>query len=113
MAGDAITLEKDGVIQVTWTGADNDWNYIVDTPAYAKLGYYCSSITFHGSAVNDILIVNEGGDDGPSRVHWQLSAATDDRVKYFNPSRWIRPYIDYSDCDFDTYGDVKVVFEIV
>ncbi len=113
MAGDAVTLEKNGFIQVTWTGADNDWDYITDTPAYTKTGYLCSAITFHGGTASDVLVVNEGGDDGPSGVHWELSAATDDRVRYFDPPKWIRPYIDYSDCTMTDCTLNKAVFTLV
>jgi len=112
MAGDAVTLEKDGTIQVTWTGADNDWNYVTDTPAYAKTGYLCSSIAFEPSAANDVLVVNEGGNDGPS-ICTLRAGVKEDRVHYFSPAKWIRPYIDYSDCTFSTGTSVKVVFTIV
>ena len=113
MANTADTTETNGGIQVMYSGTGADWNYATATPFYARSGYICRSITFHGSAINDVCIINEGGDDGASHVHWQLSAATDDRVKYFSPPKHIRPHIDLSDCDYTDPTVVKVTFDLV
>ena len=113
MAGDAVTLEKDGTIQVTWTGADNDWNYVTDTPEYSGLGYLCSSIVFYSPDVNDELVVNEGSNDGPSPIHLKIPSTNDNAVHYFPEPKWIRPYIDYSDCAFTQPTKVKAIFTIV
>ncbi len=108
------TLEKNGFIQLIWTdSSDVDWSYAADTPAYAKLGYLCSAVAYHAGAASDVLVVNEGGIDGPSGIHWELSGASDDRIRYFDPPKWIRPYIEYTDQTFSDPTNNKVVFTLV
>ena len=108
------TLEKNGFIQLTWTDDNTfDWDYASDTPAYAKLGYFCSAITLHAGTASDVQIVYEGKVDGPSPIHWELAAASDDRVRYFDPPKWIRPFIEYDNTLITNYSLNKLVFTLV
>ncbi len=111
MANTADTLEKDGTIQVSYTASGADWDYITDTPAYAKLGYLCTAITLHGKDT-DVFVINEDSNDGPSIVHWQLGADTDDRVRLFRPAKWIKPYIELTDQTYATITSVKITFTL-
>ena len=111
MANTADTVEKDGTIQVTYSGSGADWDYATDTPAYATSGYLCTAITHHGKDTDEIII-NEASNDGPSICHWLLGADSDDRVRLFKPAKWIRPYIELTDQTHGTIGSVVITFTL-
>ena len=113
MANTADTTEKDRFITVGYTDSGADWDYATDTPAYAKTGYLCSSITFYGHKNEDEIYIREGGLDGPSIFHVRVASAADNRVRYFDPPQWIRPFIDLTDCKYDDPENIEVVFELV
>ena len=71
MANTADTSKAGKIIEVTFTGTGADWNYSTDA------GFDCmhiKSIIWHPSGASDVLVVNEGGVDGPSIVHWKAYA---------------------------------------
>ena len=112
MADTVVTTEKNGTIQIAYTGAGADWVMTDELTAYANSGIWMKSIQFHPSTANDVLVVNEGGIDGPSIMHVKCSGDTDDRIKYFEPPKRSFPAIDLSDCTFGTAASVKITIEL-
>jgi hypothetical protein len=118
MANTADTLKSGDIVEVTYTGTGDDWNYFDDGGFEEDIGMKVKSIQFHPSGDDDILVINEGGIDGPSILHIKTTATTglgtsDDRVKYFgDQGTWIKPYIDLSDQTFTDVAAVKIIFEL-
>ena len=113
MANTANTTKNGNFVQVTYTDSGADWDY--STNGEFKDGMWVKSITFHPSAQNDRLIINEGGLNGASIMDVTCTSATpQDKVKYFQGEfgTYMKPYIDLSDCTFDTPADVKIIFEL-
>ena len=108
MANTADTSKAGNIIEVTYSGTGDDWDYVTD-------GEYASaikvqSIQWHPSADGDKLVINEGGLNGPSIVH---SEATDSGGLYqfdFGEGTWMKPYIDLTDCTYDTVTSIKIIF---
>ena len=71
MANTADTSIAGKIVEVTFTDSGADWNYSTDC-GFDEM--YVKSIIWHPSGADDILVVNEGGVDGPSIVHWQAYA---------------------------------------
>jgi len=113
MANTADTTKNGNFIQVTYSGTGADWDYSTD--GGFKDGMWVKSITFHPSAQDDRLIINEGSVDGASIMDVKCTGATpQDKVKYFQGEfgTYMKPYIDLSDCTFGTIANVKIVFEL-
>ena len=103
MANTADTSKSGHVMQITYSGTGADWNYLTD-------GGFIGAIKLAGiiwlpSGANDVLVINEGGIDGPSIVHWKATAITDTKQIVFSPPLRLRPYIDLTDC---TYTDLTI-----
>lgn len=71
MANTADTSKAGKIVEVTFTDSGADWNYSTDG-GFDEM--YVKSIIWHPSGADDILVVNEGGADGPSIVHWKAYA---------------------------------------
>ena len=71
MANTADTSIAGKIVEVTFTGTGADWNHSTDGGFDAM---YVKSIIWHPSGADDVLVVNEGGVDGPSIVHWKAYA---------------------------------------
>lgn len=71
MANTADTSKAGKIVEVTFTGTGADWNYSTDG-GFDEM--YVKSIIWHPSGADDVLVVNEGGIDGPSIVHWKAYA---------------------------------------
>lgn len=69
MANTADTTAAGKIIEVTFTGTGADWNHSTDG-GFADM-MHVKSIIWHPSGADDILVINEGGVDGPSIVHWK------------------------------------------
>jgi hypothetical protein len=108
MANTADTSKAGRIIQVTYTGTGADWNYKTNGGFASAL--WVDSIIWLPSAANDILIINEGGIDGPSIVHWKASAVTDTKQISFSKPVRIKPYIDLSDQTYGTIANTKIIF---
>jgi len=97
-------------VQVTYAGTGADWNCLTDMGLKTLK---VKSIVWHPTAADDILVINEGGIDGPSILHTKASAASDTKVKYFGENgTWMTPYIDLTDCTFGTVTSTKIIFEL-
>ena len=108
-------------------GLDADWSVVGDMDAsFDKTGIKVKSITFHPSATGDAMIIKEA-DPGlvstagviattlTAPVLFQVICADvyDQRVKYFgNGGKWMRPFIDISDCVFTTAATCRVEMEL-
>jgi|GEM_PF-4500669 len=111
MANTADTTLSGNFLQVTYSGTGADWSH--DTDGGFKNGMWVKAITFHPSAQNDELIINEGSVDGASIMHVKCTSTTpQDKVRYFFGGSLMHPYIDLSDCTFGTIGSVKIIFEL-
>ena len=110
MANTADTLKAGNVIEVTYSGTGDDWNHKDDGgfnhPIKVK------SIIWYPTANNDKLVINEGGNDGPSIVQWEASADNDTKQINFANGMWMKPYIDLTDCTFGTVTSTKIIFHI-
>lgn len=112
MANKADTLKAGNIIEVTYTDLGDDWNYKDDGGFRGAIKV--KSILWHPTIDGDKLVINEGGNDGPSIVHVEASA--DDETKHltFDEGIWMKPYIDKSDCKFGTNYDgaasTKIIF---
>lgn len=95
------------------TGLDADWLYTTDGGFDADIGCLVSSIQFLPSAANDIMQVHDGGIDSALIFDSGPSGGTAPIFKNFDPPRWVRPYIDISDCTFTTAANAKVIIDIV
>lgn len=115
MANAAVTTLGGSFVQVTYTGAGLDWSYLFSNSPFPD-GMKVYSIEFNPGAANDKLVVNEGGNDGASIIHVECVDENDDKIKYFHPNgRWMKPYIDLSDCTFGAGADatgVKIIFHL-
>ncbi len=111
MGNAAVTTLKGTTLQVTYTSSGADWD-VATNVGFESGGIVVSAIKFHPSASADILVINEGSNDGASIVHWKCTAATDDRVAYFQKPKLIHPFIDLTDCTFGTEANVKIIFEL-
>jgi len=111
MANTADTLKAGHFIQVTYSGTGADWAYT--SAGYGNGALKIKSIMWFPTAANDILIINEGGIDGPSIVHAKASADTDTmRFTFGEGGTWMKPYIDLTDCMFGTVTSTKIIFEL-
>ena len=111
MANTADTTKAGHFVQVMYSGTGADW-------AYTSMGFgsgevKVKSIMWFPTAANDILIINEGGIDGPSIIHAKASADTDTmRFTFGEGGTWMKPYIDLTDCTFNAVTSTKIIFEI-
>ena len=111
MADASATSKSGNVIQVTFTGAGGDWVWSTNG-GYTGDGIKVRAIEWLPSAANDILVVNEGGADGPSIVHWKAGGISDSKQITYGSGVWMKPYIDFTDCTFTTTTTTKVMFII-
>ena len=98
---------------VTITGLDADWAYTTDGGFDADIGMKVSSIQFNPSAANDVMIVHDGGIDAAEIFDSGPAGSTAPIFKNFDPPRWIRPWIDISDCTLGTPANAKVIIDYV
>lgn len=113
MADTSVTTKAGNVVQVTYTDNGADWNYLsggtADTSIF-KAPIKVKAIQWHPSADGDILIINEGGVDGPSIVEVE---ATDTGGVYhmtYGEGVFMRPYIELGDQTWGTDANIKVIF---
>jgi len=108
MANTADTTKSGKVVQVSYTGSGDDWNHLTNA-GYAHM--HVRAIIWLPSGANDILVINEGGLDGASIVHWKASAITDTKqIPFGYPGVRLHPYIDLSDCTFSAVTSTKIIF---
>jgi hypothetical protein len=72
-------------------------------------GIFLKSIQFHPSAASDVMIIHNEHNDGAELFYASCTAATDERIKYFN-GNLVNPFIDITDCTIGTTG-AKVTME--
>lgn len=109
MANTADTLQANQILEVTYTDSGADWNH--DTNGLHPQGMQVKSIFWHPSAANDILVINEGGINGPSIVHAKADLDIAPQRFYFGAfGTRLKPYIDLSDCTFGTPANTKIIF---
>ena len=102
MANTTTTTLSRGIMTLTFAGNGADWNSNTDAGfPLVKI----KSIQFVPSNASDIMIVRDGGNDGPA-----IFDGTNERVKQFNG--FFKPYIDISDCTLNTPANASVIFEI-
>jgi hypothetical protein len=111
MANTADTTKAGHFVQVMYSGTGADW-------AYTDMGFgsgavKVKSIMWFPTATDDVLIINEGGIDGPSIVHAKAADDTDTLQFLFGDGgTWMKPYIDLTDCTFGTVTSTKIIFEL-
>jgi len=60
-----------------------------------------ASIIFIPGATDDVLVVKDGSDTGPTVMYVKCADTYDQRVKYFY-GQALQPYIDFSECTLST-----------
>ena len=111
MANTADTSQDGKIIQVTYSGSGDDWNYSDD--AGFTSGMIVTDILWLPTAQDDVLVINEGGIDGPSIIHAKNGAATVTERHFRLGGKHgiaIHPYIDLTDCTFGTVTSTKITF---
>ena len=109
MAANAITQGSDW-LEFTVTSGANDWDCTsagdgVPSEFHTK-GICLRQVTFQPSAANDVFVIKDGSATGPV-VFWGKAAAGSETVReYPEPGLWCKPYIDASDCTFDTSASI-------
>ena len=99
----AITeVVANGVINVTPDGSA-DWNSLDQFPN----GMRIHSIQFQGSADGDIMVLRDG-DGGPVMFRAEIGDTDNDKVKYL-PGRKFKPFMDDTDCTFDTAASCMLI----
>lgn len=106
-------------------GLDADWTIPGDLAGFIKSGLRVKSIKFKPSATGDILVIKASKGShlteaaviattltAPEIMYVKVTADTDQRVEYFNEGQQMWPFIDISDCTFDTAANVRVEFEL-
>jgi hypothetical protein len=109
MANTADTSKSGHVLQVTYSGNGADWNY-KDDGGFSPGAIKVAAIIWHPTADGDTLVINEGGIDGPSIVHWEASDSGVQPQIVFSPPVRLRPYIDLTDQTFNTITSTKIIF---
>lgn len=100
-----------GTNSLTITGLDADWLYSTSTDCPFPGGIVITAITFIPSAINDRMIVRDGGVDAADIFDSGIVAGTDAvRFTYDTPRKRF-PVIDISDCTFGTAANAKVFIE--
>ena len=97
---------------ITITGLDADWSLSTDLPQFSGTGLKVYSIRFNPSGANDVMIVHENGIDNAEVFRVKAAAGTDDRIQYYDPSEWMFPVIDISDCVLATAANAAVTIHI-
>lgn len=111
MANTADTTLNGNFVQVGYSGNGDDWSHSTDA-GFAN-GMHVRAIQWLPSGTDDILVINDGGVDGPSIVHWKATAATDDKhIVFLSPGKRFKPYIDLTDCTFNDLTATKIIFVI-
>lgn len=106
--GTAVTLKAGNIIQVTYTSGGADWNYKDDGGFRGAIKV--KAIEWYPTANNDVLVINEGGINGPSIVQVEASADNDTKHITFGKGIWMKPYIDFDDCTFNADTSTKIIF---
>ena len=107
MANTADTTLNGRIVTVGYTGTGADWDL---TDAGFTNGMHIRAIQWLPSGA-DTLVINDGGDDGASIVHWKASAITDSKqIVYLSPGKRHKPYIDLTDCSFTDLTVTKIIF---
>lgn len=90
-----------------------DWNIATDMSDYQYTGMRVRSITFHGTAKNDVLIVNDGSNAGPELFRYKfISSAEAYTYSQQYCGKPIFPYIDASDCTFASASNTRILMEL-
>lgn len=112
------TLVGSSLTTIEITGLDADWNWATDIVAASFSSKIDTakirSIKFYPSALNDRMIIRDGGNDNATFFDsGAVSGVADARIEYYtdNP-RHIDLYIDISDSVLNTPANCKVVIQI-
>ena len=104
------TTHGRGTIVITVLDAA-DWHYDTSTDGGfdTDIGMLVSSIQFIPSAASDRLIIHDGGLDAAAIFDSGVTAGVSPIFKNFDPPRWVRPVIDWSDCNFGSTGQSVII----
>ena len=107
--GTATTTQSGHVVQITYDSTGDDWDY-TDASGFDN-GLRTRAIVWVSSAATDHLVINEGGNDGPSIIDWTSGGVSDTKQIAFG-SRGVplKPYIEFADQSYTTTGNAKVIF---
>ena len=97
--GNVITIIPDGT---------TDYDSSTEFPYGVRLG----AIKFYGSAANDVLEVTHGAAAGP--IISKMKDVTPSGAKDTFPNGLdCKPYIDVSDCTFNTAANIRIILELL
>ena len=105
------TTHGNGTVTITgWTA--EDWEYDTDGGFDSNIGIKVSSIQFIPSQASDRMVVHDGGEASADLFDSGLTAGVAPIFKNFDPPKWARPWIDYTDIVVGTTG-AKVIIDYV
>ena len=112
------TKLQGGFLQIK--GLDDDWELSTDLAGFDESGINVQSIQFTPSAAGDELIIKssrEGVADTATapEIARLVSSDGEPRIKYFGRSAFgsrMWPFIDISDCTFDTAANARLEIEL-
>ena len=84
----------------------SDW----DSQENFSNGLRVRSVLFYPSAVNDIICLKDGSDTGPT-IFKAKDVEGRGLLIHFAGNN-IFPFMDFSECDFDTPSDVRITFHM-
>ena len=105
----ATTTQSGHVVEITYDASGDDWDY-TDASGF-DVGLRTRAIIWVSSAADDQLIINEGGNDGPSIVDWTSGGVSDTKqIAFGSRGVALKPYIEFGDQNYTTTGNAKVIF---
>lgn len=100
----AITVNSSNFFTEITPDGTNDWDSTQEFPKGMRVWY----ILFYPSAANDVICLREGGKTGP---RFFKAKDVDGRgLALFLPGNIIHPYLDQSECSFNTASSVTITF---
>jgi hypothetical protein len=103
MAVTEITNESSSFITIIPDGS-SDWDSQVNFPNGLRIW----SVLFYPSAQNDVICLKDSSDSGPTILK---AKDVDGRgILLRLPGNNVFPYLDFSECTFDTPANVRITF---
>jgi len=102
----SVTVNTSGLFTQITPDGSSDWDSTT-VPAFAN-GMRVKSILFYPSAANDVICIKEGSATGP--VIFKAKDVEGRGLLIDFQGNLISPYLDQSECTFDTAANVVVTF---
>jgi hypothetical protein len=94
ISGRTVDIALHATHNTDWVWTDETASPTGDTSAKACI----ASIQINPAAANCDIVIRDGSATGPRLMVANMTDTDDNRVKYFKPPRWCKPFIDTDDC---------------